>query len=63
MWFKRGGIEQEGILATASVIERTWCDLAHYTRAHASSACEVRIALAAIANLFALWDFRAVKCD
>jgi hypothetical protein len=33
-----------------------------YVRMHSSSAREVRVALAAIANLLAPWDFRAVIC-
>ena len=56
-------------LAPASVIECTRCDRVHYARAHGarSSACliarEVHVTLAAIANLLALWDFRAVTRD
>jgi hypothetical protein len=33
-----------------------------YVRTYSSSAREVRIALAAIANLLAQWDFRSVIC-
>jgi hypothetical protein len=63
MWFKWGGIEQEGILAPASAIERTALKPKGRDRAHALSAHEVHVALAAIVNLLVSWDFRAVKCD
>jgi hypothetical protein len=49
---------QEGILALANAIEPKGRN-----QEHASSAHEVRIALAAISNLLAPWDFRVVKCD
>jgi hypothetical protein len=66
---QRDGIKQSGSLAPVSVIDHTWCDRAHYVRtqkprsntSHVS--CEVRVALAAIANSLAPWEFRAVICD
>jgi hypothetical protein len=66
---QRGGIKQSGSLALVSAIDRTWCDRAHGDRtqeprlnaSHVNH--EVRVALAAIANSLAPWEFRAVICD
>jgi hypothetical protein len=44
-------------------IDRTAVERTSYDRTYSSSAHEVRVALAAIANLLAPWDFRAVICD
>jgi hypothetical protein len=42
--------------------DRTTVKRMRYVQTYSSSACEVRIALAAIANLLVPWDFRAVIC-
>jgi hypothetical protein len=66
---QRGRIKQSESLAIVSAINRTWCDRAHCVRtqklrlnaSHVSR--EVHVALAAIANSLAPWEFRAVICD
>jgi hypothetical protein len=42
--------------------DRTTVERMSYVRTYSSSAREVRVALAAIANMLAPWDFRAVIC-
>jgi hypothetical protein len=55
---QRGGIKQSGILAPVSAINRTWCDRTQEPRSNASHvSCEVRVALAAIANSLVLGEF------
>jgi hypothetical protein len=50
--------------APGSAFDRTWCNQMHNLRSNNSlSACEVHVALAAIANLLAPWDFKAVICN
>jgi hypothetical protein len=63
LWFKGVELSKDGILARASAIERTTLEPKGHDQAHTLSAREVRVALAAIANLLASWDFRAVICD
>jgi hypothetical protein len=57
MWFKGVKLSKEGILALVSAIERTTLEPKRRDQAHASSTCKVCIALAAIANLLAPWEF------
>jgi hypothetical protein len=56
-------LSKDGILATASAIESTALKPKGHDRVHALSSREVHVALVAIVNLLAPWDFRAVVCD
>jgi hypothetical protein len=66
---QRGGIKQSGSLAPVSAIDRTKCDRAHCVqtqkpRSNASHvSCEVHVALAAITNSLAPWEFRVIICN
>jgi hypothetical protein len=63
MWFKGVELSKKGILAPTSAIERIALEPKVHDRVHTSSAREVCIALATIANLLAPWDFRTITCD
>jgi hypothetical protein len=58
-------LSKEGIIVPGSALDRTRAalELKNHNRAHAIYSRVFYVALAAITNLPASWDIRAVMCD